>query len=354
MGILGLHHITMIATNAQTTVQFYAKVLGLRLVKKTVNFDDPNSYHLYFGDAIGRPGTLLTFFEWSHLPPGRWGIGTTHHLALLVETEKAQLKWKRWLTDRGVIVSGPYNRKYFQSIYFSDPDGVILEIATRGSGYAVDEPLDTLGTRDITPIANLTRDGREEKRIAMLTWPDPVPTLSEDMKLGGLHHVTAIASDVERTAAFYTETLGLHLVKKTFNFDDPTAPHYYFGVNEGFPGTVVTYFGYDETKMRWGRLGTGLTHHFAFAVRDDEVQREWQDRLLSRRVQVTPVLDRKYFKSIYFNDPDGHVLEIATLGPGFLIDEEEQSLGTRLTLPAWLENRRSEIEPSLTTLITTL
>jgi len=357
MSILGLHHITMIGALAPRTVDFYTSVLGLRLVKKTVNFDDPESYHLYFGDGIGRPGTLLTFFVWGYHRPGQargtrgqWGIGTTHHLALLVESEDAQLRWKRWLTDHGVLVSGPYDRRYFRSIYFTDPDGIILEIATRGSGFAVDEEADELGTNFIWPPRNLTRDGRDEVKIAAFTWPEPINSLSEDMRLRGLHHITAIASDVERTAAFFTETLGLRLVKKTLNFDDPTASHWYFGVNDGSPGTVVTYFGYEGKKMQRGRMGTGLTHHFAFAVENNEAQVQWRERLLSQGVQVTPVLDRIYFKSIYFSDPDGHILEIATTGPGFLVDEEEKMPGTRLALPDWLEGKHSKIEASLTPL----
>lgn len=134
MSILGLHHITAVCSSAQRTVNFYTKVLGLKLVKRTVNFDAVNTYHLYFGDDVGSPGSLVTFFEWPDAPKGRRGIGTTHHLALLTETEEAQLKWKRWLTDHGVKVTGPYNRTYFRSIYFTDPDGLILEIATRSPG----------------------------------------------------------------------------------------------------------------------------------------------------------------------------------------------------------------------------
>ncbi|HEY4643491.1 MAG TPA: VOC family protein [Bacteroidota bacterium] len=343
MKILGLHHITMVSANAQRTVDFYAAVLGFRFVKRTVNFDDPESYHLYFGDSVGNPGTLLTFFEWRHLPPGQWGIGTTHHLALLVETEEAQLKWKRWLTDHGVSVTGPYDRRYFRSIYFTDPDGIILEIATRGSGFSIDREDLPAGSRE--PPRELTREGRDEKRA--VNWPERVESLTPDMALGGLHHITAIASDIGRTSAFYQETLGFLLVKRTFNFDDPLAPHYYFSATDGSPRTLVTYFGYDESRMRWGRMGAGLTHHFAFAVLDDDAQVEWRDRLLRSGLDVTPVLNRTYFKSIYFKDPDGHILEIATLGPGFLLDEEEDALGSRLALPSWLEHRRADIEASL-------
>jgi len=340
----------MVCTNAQLTVDFYTKVLGIRLVKKTVNFDDTDAYHLYFGDEKGTPGTLLTFFEWRNVPQGHWGIGTTHHLALIADSVEAQTKWKRRLVDHGVHVTGPYDRKYFRSIYFADPDGMILEIATRGPGWTVDEPPDKLGATLIAPPEELRRGVRNEELIEQMTWPDSVGYITPEMRLQGIHHVTAISSNIERTTDFYTETLGMRLVKKTLNYDDLNAPHYYFGVDEGKPGTVITYFGYNHRQMRRGNVGVGMTHHFALAVKDDEAQLEWRDKLRSAGLQVTPVLDRKYFRSIYFHDPDGHILEIATWGPGFFVDEDSKKLGTSLTLPPWLESERIAIESSLTPL----
>ncbi|MBI1806584.1 MAG: VOC family protein [Ignavibacteria bacterium] len=348
MSIIGIHHLTAVCSNAQRTLEFYAKILGLRLVKKTVNFDDPGVYHLYFGDETGKPGTLITFFEWSSLPKGHWGIGTTHHLALVVESSEAQLKWKRWLIDHKIGVTGPYNRKYFTSIYFEDPDGLILEIATRLPGWTVDEDASELGSKMISPPIELTRFGRKEEEIARLMWITPVKEITSDMRLLGLHHITAISSNIDETTEFYAETLGMRLVKRTVNYDDTTSPHYYFGVGDGNPGTIITYFGYPPEKMRRGQIGTGMTHHVAFAVGNAEIQLQWRTKLVKAGVQVTPVMDRVYFKSIYFQDPDGHILEIATLGPGFLIDEEKEKLGTTLKLPAWLENDRKRIEESLT------
>jgi len=347
MSILGLHHITMVASNAQQTADFYTRVLGLKLVKKTVNFDVPDTYHLYFGDETGTPGSLLTFFEWPHAPKGLWGIGATHHLALIVESADAQLKWKRWLSDCGLRVTGPYDRSYFRSIYFTDPDGLILEIATRGPGWTIDEAPDALGSRTIMPRPDQMAGGRDEAAIAATTWPEPVASIAPDMRLAGLHHITAIGSDIEHTNDFYSGVLGLRLVKKTVNFDNPDSAHYYWGVDDGKPGTIITTFGYSPERMRRGQIGIGLTHHFAFAVRDEETQREWLDRLRRLGLRVTPVQDRKYFKSIYFNDPDGHILEIATVPPGFLIDEDRAALGSTLSLPAWLEPQRTEIESAL-------
>ncbi len=347
MNLLGIRHITLVCSNARRTVDFYTRVLGFRLVKKTVNFDDPGAYHLYFGNATASPGSLLTFFEWKDLSKGHWGIGTTHHVALIVESGDAQLKWKRWLQDRGVKVTGPHNRSYFTSIYFTDPDGAILEIATRGPGWTVDEPQDTVGTTFVTPPEQLLRDHRDDAAIAATVWPEPIGEITPDMALGGIHHITAIASDIEATSAFYTAVLGMKVVKKTANYDDPSAPHYYFGIGEGAPGTVITYFGYAPDQMHRGRIGTGMTHHFAFGVQDDDEQIAWRERLLSSGVETTPIMDRRYFRSVYFWDPDGHMLEIATVGPGFLVDEAPEALGTHLCLPPWLEPERQSIESSL-------
>lgn len=348
--ILGIHHATAIARDAQTTVDFYTGALGLRLVKQTVNFDDTDAYHLYFGDDEARPGSLLTFFEWGHLPPGHPGIGATHHIALETATEATLLQWKRWLTDRGHTVTGPYNRVYFTSIYFQDPNGLILEIATRGPGWTVDEPADRLGGEVRLPPPDTMLGGRDEAAIRARTWPEPVTAIAPAMRLSRLHHITAIAADAARTTAFYTETLGLRLVKRTVNFDDPRSPHLYFGVGDGAPGTIVTYFAYAPGAFRQGQLGVGMTHHFAFAVPSEDAQLAWRERLLAAGHAVTPVLDRQYFKSIYFQDPDGHTLEIATIGPGFLVDERLEELGARPRLPPWLEGERATIEQRLTPL----
>jgi glyoxalase family protein len=347
MNLLGIHHITLICSNARRTLEFYTRILGFRLVKKTVNFDDPGAYHLYFGNETASPGTLLTFFEWKDLPRGHWGIGTTHHSALMVDTEEAQLKWKRWLQDNGVKVTGPYNRSYFTSIYFTDPDGAILEIATRGPGWAVDEPLESIGTALISPPEQWVRGHRDEEGIAAASWSEPLGQITPDMALKGIHQITAISSNIDETSTFYTEVLGLKTVKKTVNYDDPTAPHYHFGIGEGAPGTVIAYFVYPPDKMQRGRLGTGMTHHFAFGVQDENEQIDWRERLISSGIEVTPVMDRRYFRSIYFWDPDGQMMEISTLGPGFMVDEDPAALGTHLCLPPWLEPERAAIESSL-------
>ena len=343
----GIHHITLVARDAQRTARFYVETLGLGFVKKTVNFDRPETYHLYFGDQVGTPGTLVTVFEWPHAERGRIGVGTTHHFALTVESDEAQLKWKRRLVDAGVHVSGPYDRAAFKSIYFMDPDGVILEIATRGPGWSVTRN----GEDTYIPPAEMQRPNRDESAIAARTHSEPVPDITADMELHGLHHISAMALDIEATDEFYRDALGLQLLRKSVNFDDPGMPHWYWGVGDGAPGTIVTYFGMGGrgTHQRpvYGRVGTGMTHHFAFQVATDEGQQYWRERLLARGLDVTPILDRQYFRSIYFQDPDGHILEIATAQPGFLVDQTVDRLGQDLMLPPWLEARRASIEPAL-------
>lgn len=348
MSITGLHHISIISADAQRTAEFYTRVLGQRLVKRTVNFDDPLRYHLYFGDAAGRPGTLITFFEWPGAQRGHPGIGGTHHYAMQVADRGGQLKWKRRLTDLGIAVEGPLDRHYFTSIYFNDPDGTILEIATLGPGWTVDEAPESIGTAFRAPPAEMLVRNRDDARIAAETWPEPVPAITPDMALsGGLHHITAIGRDIESTHAFFGELLGMRRVKMTNNFDDPNSAHWYWGTGEGRPGTLITYFERDPAREPHVRMGAGQTHHFALAVPDEAAQLAWREKLLAAGLHVTPVLDRVYFKSIYTRDPDGHIVELATAGPGFAVDEPPEALGTTLQLPPWLEPRRAEIAAGL-------
>lgn len=347
-GIQGIHHITIVCGDAQRTIDFYTGMLGQRLVKKTVNFDDPGSYHLYFGDAVGSPGSAITFFEWPGAPRGAPGIGGTHHFALTVDDRDGLLRWKRRLTDRGIRVNGPYDRHYFTSIYLTDPDGTIVEIATRGPGWTRDEAPDRIGTEHRDPPAAMIVANRDEARIRAEIWPEPVPAITPEMALRhGMHHITAIGADIARTDAFLSGLLGMRRVKMTANFDDPTSAHWYWGVGDGRPGTIITYFERDAGREPPARLGAGQTHHYALAVPDEETQLAFRERLLGAGLRVSPVMDRVYFKSIYTTDPDGHIVELATAGPGFLVDETEQELGQALQLPSWLEPRRAEIERTL-------
>jgi glyoxalase family protein len=350
----GFHHITMVSTDARRTLDFYGNMLGLGLVKRTVNFDDPSAWHLYFGDESGAPGSILTFFEWRHAQRGRWGVGGVHHLALGVATPEAQLKWKRRLTDAGVAVTGPLDRGYFRSLYFADPDGQVLEIATAGPGYAIDEPADALGRDFIVPPPERSPDGRDAAAIAA-THPEPVEVVTPDMRLEGIHHISAITDDLARAGDFYEEALGLRLVKKTFNQDDGKTKHYFWASYDGAtvaPGSSMTLFEWGASG-RPAHPGAGQTHHVAFRATDQEHQLSFRDHLLTLGLSVTPVLDRNYFESIYFRAPDGLLVEIATDAPGFAVDEPADALGSDLKLPAWLEPRRAEIESTLSPLPTT-
>jgi glyoxalase family protein len=339
----------MVATDATRTLAFYGQLLGFDLVKKTVNFDDPGAYHLYFGRDGGRPGTILTFFEWAHARRGHWGVGGVHHLALGVGTPEAQLKWKRRLTDAGVSVSGPIDRGYFKSLYFADPDGQILEIATAGPGYAIDEPADALGREVVVPPQERLPEARDEHAIAGLTYPEPVPDITPDMALDGIHHITGITDDLVRAGEFYEQALGLRIVKKTFNQDDAKTKHYFWARYDGAGvghHSALSLFGWEGSRYV-SRPGAGQTHHIAFRAEGPEDQAAWREHLRSLDLDVTTVKDRTYFESIYFHAPDGLLLEIATDGPGFAIDEPRDALGATLKLPSWLEERRMDIERKL-------
>ncbi|HET8633364.1 MAG TPA: VOC family protein, partial [Gemmatimonadales bacterium] len=267
----------------------------------------------------GEPGTLLAFYEWPDVHKGQWGVGGVHHVALSVATAEAQLQWKRWLSAHGVGVSGPFNRGYFRSIYFRDPDGHILEIATEGPGYAVDEPAEALGRRDVTPPQAELRDRRDEVVIAARNWPEPVREISDPMRLTGIHHVSAITDDLERMDDFLTATLGLTLIKRTFNQDARDTRHWFWGTYDGHtvsPHSSFSAFGWPGSEFQ-ARAGTGQVHHVAFRAADDEEQLAWRDRLESLGIGVSGPFNRGHFRSMYFTAPDGLLLEIATDVPGF-------------------------------------
>jgi glyoxalase family protein len=251
-----------------------------------------------------------------------------------------------------VKVTGPLDRGYFRSLYFSDPDGQILEIATAGPGYAIDEPADALGRQLLVPPTERLPEGRDQDAIAATTHPEPVPEVTPEMRLRGIHHISAITDDLAAAGDFYEQALGLKLVKKTYNQDDATTKHYFWAAYDDgvvHPHSAMTLFGW-EGSDRTARPGTGQTHHVAFRARNAEEQLAWREHLLGLGLNVSPVMDRSYFESIYFRAPDGLLCEIATDGPGFAIDESEETLGEGLMLPAWLEPRRGDIERSLVAL----
>jgi glyoxalase family protein len=283
--------------------------------------------------------------------PGHEGAGGTHHFALLVETRDILLQWKRWLTDHGVNVNGPLDRHYFESIYHRDPDGQVIEIATRGAGWTRDEAPDRIGTEHRPPPPEMVKGNRDMERIRAETWPEPVTAITDAMRFRQLHHLSAISHDIERTHAFVSGALGLRRVKRTSNFDMPDSYHWYWGVGDGAPGTVVTYF--ERPGAAHVRHGIGQIEYYALTVADDSALLDVWERLMSAGFPASEMEDRTYYRSFRTRDPDGQTVEIATAGPGFTIDEPEDRLGERLCLPHSLERDRDRIEATLRALTAT-
>ena len=344
--VTGIHHLTAVTSQAQRAVDFYTGVLGLRLLTQTVDVDDPTSHHLHFGDEEHGPG-MLSLLERKRWPGGQWGIGGTHHFAYETADRDTLRQWKRWLSDRGLPVTGPYNRVYFESIYFSDPDGLIIEIATRGPGWTIDEAADALGGETKLPPPETMAGGRDEAAIAADTWFDSIPALTPTMRLRRMHHITAIGSDAGQIERLYSDVLGMRLVKRTVNFDNPSSPHLYFGVGDGPPGTIVTYFVYPRGAMRTARPGAGMTRHFTLSVADDAALAEWRDYLNEVGMGTSGIRDETWFRSIELYGPDGQALQIATDIPPVARDDSSDRSGQTLQLPPWLEADRKEIEKRL-------
>ena len=299
----GIHHVTIICGPARRNVDFYTKVLGLRLVKKTVNFDDPLVYHFYYGDAEGSPGTIITFFPWEGEEAGRLGAGEALETTYRIPAGAIGY-WARRLIEKGVPHEPPTSRFGDPILTFRDPDGVRLAL---------------VGIR-----------GAETE--ACFVGSD-VP---QDCALRGFHGVTLIEREVEPTADILTDVLGFRRIAQEGAFTR-------FRVDDIAMGGVVDIYAVGEVQK--GRMGAGSIHHVAFRAADDEAQAEMGRRLVERHsLAVTQQKDRKYFRSTYFSEPGGVRFEIATDVPGFAVDEPRDKLGEALKLPAFLEPRRAEIE----------
>ncbi|SFR54512.1 ring-cleaving dioxygenase [Halogeometricum limi] len=299
MNTTGIHHVTAVAGDPSANVRFYTDVLGLRLVKRTVNFDDTQTYHLYFGDETGSPGTAMTFFPFGEGRPGRPGRGQAVATAFVVP-EGSLDYWRERLADRGVETT---DRDRFGAgvLAFSDRDGQPLELVE--------------GESDVEP------------------WTDgPVP---EDAALRGFFGVTLHSADPGATGRVL-ELLG-------FERRDEAEDRVRY-VADGDRATVVDLL---ERESPRGRPGVGTVHHVAFRVPDGETQMRWREELSDAGQYVTEQKDRQYFDSIYFREPGGVLFEIATDGPGFTADESVESLGSALKLPPWLESDREDIEARL-------
>jgi glyoxalase family protein len=297
----GLHHVTSITSDPRTNVAFYTDVLGLRLVKRTVNFDDKFTYHLYYGDEVGTPGTALTFFPVRDGTPGRVGRGQPSATAFVVPPESVDY-WLDRLDSKGVDRGDPVERFDETVVPFTDHDGQPLELVT--------------GTSDVEP------------------WSEgPVPA---EHGVRGFHGVTLDSLDAERTGTVL-ETLGY---ERAAEAGDRTR---YRAASDR--AAVVDVL--DRPDAERGREGVGTVHHVAVRAPDEETQLAWRDALTEAGLDVTPQKDRRYFRSVYTREPGGILVEIATDEPGFTLDESVAELGSSLKLPPWLETDRETIEERL-------
>jgi glyoxalase family protein len=307
----GLHHVTAITGDARGNLDFYTRVLGMRLVKKTVNQDDVSAYHLFYADAVGSPGTDLTFFDWPYASVNRPGAGTIGTVALRVADDRALEWWQQTFQSAGVLHGELESVRGSSRLPFMDPEGQRLELVTDGG----------------------VPGGRLWQSSAAPAWA----------QVKGLHGVTIAEGGLDPTRRLLEGLLGFRQVDEQ-GYDEGSALHI-FECGEGGPGTEVRVLVPREAER--GRPGRGGVHHVAFRAPDDAAQESWRSRLEAAGVAVTPIIDRFYFRSIYFREPGGALFEIATDGPGFAADEPEEMLGTRLALPPFLENQRERIEAEL-------
>jgi glyoxalase family protein len=302
-GVNGLHHITAIAGPAQENLDFYAGVLGMRLVKRSVNQDDPGTYHLFYADAEGSPGSDLTFFPWAHMAPPRAGHGLAMEVALEVPPDSLS-HWAGRLNRYGTAV-GPVETRFGQKVLaLTDPHGLNLALVEANN------------PRSFTP------------------WDDsPVPAKQQ---IRGLHGAQVWEREAGATAQFLTSVLGFHRIAEEQGW-----------VRYGCAGGVGVIDVRDAPEARRGAWGVGAVHHLAWRVDDQEHQQAVRTRVEGAGGRPTPVIDRFWFKSVYFKEPGGVLFELATDGPGFAVDEEASHLGERLVLPPWLEAHREAIEDAL-------
>jgi len=308
MNLTGIHHITVLASDAQRNADFYTDVLGLRMVKRTVNFDAPDVYHLYYADAKGTPGTLMTFFPFPHAARGQRGNGEVSAVAWHVPLESLDY-WLTRLSSEGISIEGPSMRFGHKAVTFLDPDGMMIDFIFS------DQP------------------------PHVTTWDrGPIPA---EHQLRSFHGVSMALEDAAPSLALLSNVMGFRPVGT-----ESTRQRYAVGVSPHtvFVDVIV------RPGLGWARQSAGSVHHIAWRVPDDSAQIEWRDRLRATDVNVTDVVDRQYFHSIYFREPGGILYEIATDPPGMNIDEDWGSLGQKLQLPPRYEPDRTKIQATLPTL----
>ena len=315
LSLTGIHHVTAVTGNAAANVDFYTRVLGMRLVKKTVNQDDVSAYHLFYGDEVGSPGTELTFFDWPYSAPNRAGAGEVAATGLRVPNREALEWWQQRLEAEGVAHEGLAMQGQRQTLAFTDPEGQRLRLVE-------------------------DRDGPQNT-----PWREsPVPP---EFAIRGLGPVVLGVRKLESTACVLTEVLGFRRAD-TYTLENAAGTSVPVTIFETGPGGVASEVHIVELAGAVGaRNGIGGVHHVAFRAPDDAQHQQWQQHLSQVGIGVTPVIDRFYFKSIYFREPGGVLFEIATDGPGFATDEDAAHLGEKLALPPFLEPHRERIEAGL-------
>ena len=305
--VSGLHHVTAIAGPAQENLDFYGGVLGLRLVKKSVNQDDPGTYHLFYADADGHPGTDLTFFPWAQMAPSHPGHGLSSEVSLAVAPGSLGF-WTQRLLEKGVALSPAESRFGETALPFRDPHGLRVALV----------------------------ESRSSLGRTFTEWPQsPIP---KEYQIRGLESARMIERDLVRTSSFLEEAMGFKKIGTENGW-------HRYGVAEGKSGAYVDL--YESPTSDRGRWGTGSIHHLAWRVRDEAHQLEVRSRVQAGGSRPTPVIDRFWFKSVYFPEPGGVLFELATDGPGFSVDEDQAHLGETLVLPPWLEPERVSIEAAL-------
>jgi glyoxalase family protein len=310
----GIHHITAIGGDPQTNLDFYAETLGLRFVKRTVNFDDPGSYHFYFGDNVGSPGTIITFFPWPGARRGLRGSGQVTTVSFAIPRNSIEF-WKERLRANHVVAEEINDRFGNNALRFLDPDGLMLEL--------IESELSVIPSRaegSLGESFNVTSPGSLDSAREEGIFGFAAPTL-EVRHLG-------------RTENVLTEVLGFEFVGEENNRRRLRGA----GSNASAEIDLVS------SDAGFGHIAVGTVHHIAFRVASDDEQLRVREELVARRLNVTPVIDRQYFHSIYFREPNGILFEVATDGPGFLIDESADDLGESLKLPPMYEPARAEIE----------
>jgi glyoxalase family protein len=313
MDFSGLHHVTAVTANAKQNLAFYTNVLGLRLVKKTVNQDDVSAYHLFYGDEVGHAGTEVTFFDWAGMAPNIPGTGGISEIGLRVPNREALGYWVQRFDELGVEHAGIEEFAGHPTLRFRDPEGQRLALVAGGSD------------AEFSPWRK-----------------SPVPA---EHQIRGLSHIGLTVARLEPTERTLLDVLGFRKVGEFPSLEHPAVTTHLYESRAGGPGTEVRVDARPE--LRPAQLGSGGVHHVAFRAANDEEHKAWRDRVRAAGLGITDVIDRFYFKSLYFREPGRILFEIATDGPGFATDEDPEHLGEGLALPPFLEPHRAAIEAGL-------